>query len=263
MSDEPFQFNLPVPWPAGSKFEFNELPHVTWLVGPNGSGKSRFLRAFRSCPTAQKLNARHLGADRFADAKRPDSLSDFLGQLQYGQGLDKGHFGHLIQANHKDGSLIGTLTLLYQRSELRIRVEATISQLLNWVIRLEMIDGRLTPKIRFRAGVEYGALKDECHGVLELLVLLANIYDDETQLLLIDEPELNLHPQYQAFILDEIRKTKTKRFILATHSPTFVRVEKLDDISGVVCFHPDFQLPSRYSQEILQRMKKYPNSCQG
>src|SRR5580692_6780219 len=50
MSNEEIKFDLPPPWPAGTRFEFNELHDITWLVGPNGSGKSRFLRSLRDCP---------------------------------------------------------------------------------------------------------------------------------------------------------------------------------------------------------------------
>ena len=37
-------------------------------------------------------------------------------------------------------------------------------------------------------------------------MLLTHLYDDQHQCLIIDEPELNLHPQYQAFFLQEVRK---------------------------------------------------------
>ena len=48
--------------------------------------------------------------------------------------------------------------------------------------------------------------RDECHGIKELLVMLTHLYDDQKQYLIIDEPELNLHPQYQSFFMQEVRK---------------------------------------------------------
>jgi hypothetical protein len=98
--------------------------------------------------------------------------------------------------------------------------------------------------------------------VLELLVLLANIYDEEAQLLLIDEPEQHLHPQYQAFVLDELQRSG-KAAVIATHSPSFLNVKTLSDLHNVICLQPDFGMPSRYRpdarvdvevQEVLPRM---------
>ena len=48
--------------------------------------------------------------------------------------------------------------------------------------------------------------REECHGIKELLVLLTHLYNDKYSYLIIDEPELNLHPQYQAFFMREVRK---------------------------------------------------------
>ncbi len=257
----PIEIQLPTPWPNGSTFKFEALPALTWLVGPNGTGKSRFMRELRDHGTLAALKPRLLSTDRLAGA-RPDEGTRAIFGDRLSSGLLKSHFDHWIQANHRDGAISGTVTLLYRRPDLRIRVEATLSQLLDRHIKLEMTDGNLTPKVRCGVSPEYGMFSEECHGILELLVLLANIYDDETGLLLVDEPEQNLHPQYQAFVLDELRRVG-KKAVLATHSPSFLSVKTLEDLHGVVCFHSDFSAPSVYQggdevdrqvQEVLPRM---------
>lgn len=46
---------------------------------------------------------------------------------------------------------------------------------------------------------------------------------DEKILLLIDEPELSLHPDYQQKLIDELSKLQNTQIILTSHSPTFVK----------------------------------------
>lgn len=55
-------------------------------------------------------------------------------------------------------------------------------------------------------GTEYGLKERECHGLKELIGLLTFLYDDDNNCLIIDEPKLHLHPQFQTFFLQEIRK---------------------------------------------------------
>lgn len=98
--------------------------------------------------------------------------------------------------------------LLAERMDLRIQVEATISHLFDREVILDEWDsGRLIPQARRRGGdTRYRLDREECHGIKELLVLLTHLYSDEHQCLIVDEPELNLHPQYQSFFMQEARK---------------------------------------------------------
>ncbi|WP_457818988.1 AAA family ATPase, partial [Staphylococcus aureus] len=81
----------------------------------------------------------------------------------------------------------------------------------------------------------------ECHGIKELLVLLTHLYNDAHQWLIIDEPELNLHPQFQSFLVQEIRKiagtpepgTRKKGVVLITHSPFMIDLRSLADLKSV------------------------------
>ena len=97
--------------------------------------------------------------------------------------------------------------LLEERLDLRIQVESTLRHLFDREIILEWDSGRLKANVR-RSGTSgsYRLDREECHGIKELIVLLTHLYDQGNQYLIIDEPELNLHPQYQAFFMQEIRK---------------------------------------------------------
>lgn len=246
--DKPIRLTLPDPW-AATSIAIDSLAPITLLVGPNGTGKSRFLKTFRDAATTTLLNPRLISTERLNSSRREEVLDGLWGS-HTNDGLNKSYWGYFLDANHRGGSIIGTITLLYQRPDLRIRVEATLSHLLRRRIRLEMVDGAIKPTAQLGTALEYDLLKGECHGVLELIVLLANIYDDQTKLLLIDEPEQNLHPQYQAFVLDELRRVRNKYVVLATHSPFFLRVKTIGELAGVMCFHPNFSPPSRYTAGI-------------
>lgn len=131
-------------------------------------------------------------------------------------------------------------------------VEATLSSLFNRDISLEWDSGNLVPRARLAStGSIYRIDRDECHGIRELLVMLTHLHHDAYNFLIIDEPELNLHPQYQSFFLQEVRKiagqhvsgTSRKGVILITHSPFIVDLRSYDDMQSVYCFSADHSPP--------------------
>ena len=73
-----------------------------------------------------------------------------------------------------------------------------------------------------------------------MVAILAAIYDDEVGALLLDEPEVSLHPQLQAFLMKEIERysgdiqQNKKLIVLATHSTEFIRVSSLKDLCNIV-----------------------------
>src|ERR1700694_5554043 len=216
-----WQFQLPPPW-KNINFNFALFGSVTYLVGPNGSGKSKFAFSLK-----QRIGARFLGTDRLSGMEQFPGLRNIYGDhLQ--QGLAKGHFEHIKQSGSEWGTGLDSLVLLEERIDLRIQVEATLSQLFDRDISLEWESGFLIPRATIAgSGVSYRLDRDECHGIKEITILLAHLYDDKIKYLIIDEPELNLHPQLQAFFMQEVRKiagdptadpTK-KAVILVTHSP--------------------------------------------
>ncbi|MBI4192601.1 MAG: AAA family ATPase [Betaproteobacteria bacterium] len=245
MIDKTISFDLPVPW-RQKRFETPQIGAINFLVGPNGSGKSKFAEALQS----HLGNARMLGTDRLSGMEQTSALRSIFGD-HFANGLAKGHFTHFKNAGQK-GSGIDTIVLLEERMDLRIQVEATLGHLFNRKIILEWDSGNLVARaVLGETGNSYRLDRDECHGIKELLVLLTHLYNDEHPYLIIDEPELNLHPQYQAFFMQEVRKLAgdptadrgKKVIFLITHSPFMLDFRSAEDVKSVISFDLDHSVP--------------------
>ncbi len=246
MINKTLSFDLPIPWKQ-EKFETSQIGTINFLVGPNGSGKSKFAEALRS----HLSNARMLGTDRLSGMEQTNALRGIFGD-HFANGLAKNHFPHFKNAGEQ-GSGIDTVVLLEERVDLRIQVEATLSHLFNRKIILEWDSGNLVARVVLgETGDSYRLDRDECHGIKELLVLLTHLYNDEHPYLIIDEPELNLHPQYQAFFMHEVRKRagdpsadkKKKVVFLVTHSPFIIDFRSIEDVKSVISFNLNHSIPN-------------------
>ena len=194
MIDLNVEIALPNPW-NNKQFCLDQVSPVNYLVGPNGSGKSRFAAVLAS----NLQNSRLLPTDRLTGMEQHWSFPNLYSR-QFEEGLARSRFDRLTQPASA-GSGIASLVMLEERLDVRIQVEATLAHLFNREISLDWDAGNLVPKARRRGSGDsvYRLDRDECHGIKELCVLLANLYDDTVDYLLIDEPELNLHPQLQSF----------------------------------------------------------------
>lgn len=246
MINKELSFDLPIPWKQ-KKFETSQIGTINFLVGPNGSGKSKFAEALRS----HLGNARMLGTDRLSGMEQTSALRNFIGD-PFASGFAKNQFKHFKNAGNQ-GSGIDTIVLLEERMDLRIQVEATLSHLFNRKIILEWDSGNLVARaVLGETGDSYRLDRDECHGIKELLVLLTHLYNDEHPYLIIDEPELNLHPQYQAFFMQEVRKLagdpsadkKKKVVFLVTHSPFILDFRSIEDVKSVISFNLNHSIPN-------------------
>ena len=171
-------------------------------------------------------------------------------------GFRRRKFGDLKIAGEQ-GSGLDTFVLLEERIDLRIQIQATLSNLFNREISLEWNEGFLIPTAaRSGEGASYRLDREECHGIKELLVLLTHLYDDERQYLIIDEPELHLHPQYQAFFMQEVRKlagdpsndSKKRIIFLITHSPFILEFKTSEDLKSIISFDLNYSKPTQIAQ---------------
>ena len=172
-------------------------------------------------------------------------------------GTRRSNFDYLREAGG-EGSGVDTVLLLEDRLDLRIRIEATLSHLFGRDVVLDWDSGNLVPKaVRRKSGESYRLDRDECHGIKELFVLLTHLYDDRHDYLIIDEPELNLHPQYQAFFMQEVRKItgrggaagNAKIVFVITHSPFILDLRSDDDVGSVISFDLEYSVPKQVARE--------------
>lgn len=251
MIELPIEFALPAPWAAETKFKASAVAPVNFLVGPNGSGKSRFASELMRRLSSMGGGARLLNTDRLEGMQGTTMLRNSFGDYS-GNGFDKNHFGIFKSAGSQEGSGLDTFVLLEERLDLRIQVEATLSNLFNRRITLEWDSGRLKAMATIGdTGAVYRLDRDECHGIKELLILLTHLYNREHRYLIIDEPELNLHPQYQAFFMQEVRRLagnsdadpSKKIIFLVTHSPFILDFATVDDVKAVISFDLHHEIP--------------------
>ena len=249
--DRHLKFRLPHLW-NDRVFETEKIGAINFLVGPNGSGKSLFAKSLLDHMRSQGLNTRFLGTDRLNEMTRSPEFERRFGR-HFSEGFDKSHFSYLKTAG-AEGSGIDTIVLLEERMDLRIQIEATLSHLFDRELLLEWDSGRLVPTVARRSGgLFYRLDREECHGIKELLVMLTHLYDDKNQYLIIDEPELNLHPQYQAFFMQEVRRVagdpenncRKKIVFFVTHSPFILDLRSEDDFKSVLSFDLEYSPPKQ------------------
>lgn len=245
--------SIPDLW-GEQKFEKNEWGSINYLVGPNATGKTRFAEQLKQQCNGQGFKVRYLSSERLAGLEKQQY--GHFGYSNITEGLNIKYFPRYKNEGLSYGLAADAFVILKQKLDVKIRIEATLSQLFGRGIRLAEEGGFLNPKVqRVEAGNEYGLKESECHGLKELITLLTFIYNDEYNCLIIDEPELHLHPQFQMFFLQEIRKIAgdplnspdKKCFFLITHSPYYVDIRTLEDLKYCVVFQPD-KLPACIDQ---------------
>jgi hypothetical protein len=253
-----------VPFPISLTYQIPELyggraqaltlhDGLTTLIGPNGSGKTQVLRHLIAQLDAHAAGriVRYLSAGRLASFERQRTLAN--GHLVPVLPADDGEPPTLRHANG-GGSVLLRLTI---SPELRIKVTERLRALFSRQILLEWDHAGLW--IRFSRGVGAGdsySSAREARGLLQLVVVLAALYDDAIGVLLLDEPEASLHPQLQAFLLREIRHVAghpaergRKLIVMSTHATDMIAVRHARDIAKVVFFRDADQDPLQVPKE--------------
>lgn len=195
---------IPFLW-GKSVFKKSEWSQVNLIVGPNGSGKTLLAQEIARQFEEQGKKVLFLRAER----KGQDAF----------------------------------LSILQEDSDIRTRIESVLSNMFGKSIRFEKsADGSFEPIVMNKTrGVEYSLQQGECHGLKEIITLLIALYSVKKGCLILDEPEMHLHPQFQQFFMNEIRAVAEDDpdviFFLITHSPYFIDLRCADDLTGVIVCH--------------------------
>lgn len=241
----PVSIKIPVLW-GESIFTKNEWSGLNYFVGPNGTGKTRFADDLKPLLTRAGFSVRYFSAERLTGLERNQGAWGY--GLPLNRGIDVGHFEEHRRHGEDEGLIADGLIILKEKLNVRIKVEAFLSSLFGRRIRFAEEGGFLKPKMqRILGGNEYSMRENECHGLKELISVLAFLYDDKYDALIIDEPELHLHPQFQTFLLSEMRRLSgdprvqpgTKCFFIITHSPYFLDIRTITELRNCILFKPD------------------------
>lgn len=225
---------------------------LTVLIGPNGSGKTHLMRGMRGSLTAHsaKKKVRFLSAGRVGLMEQ--WRSDFNGHQGATPNYRNANYGSVSDTarRHNYETLEGDFQTLGVRTDILIKIRERLRKLFGRNIVVLWDGGSL--KIEFvRTAGGSGAYSSarEASGLLHLAGLLAALYDDEVGALLIDEPEVSLHPQLQAFLLREILSvaglpdgsSNKKLVVISTHSTEFLKIDSPQDLPNLV-FCSDFDV---------------------
>lgn len=197
--------SVKIPFLWGDKvFSKSLWPQINLIVGPNGSGKT-------------------LLAEQIAS--------------QFSNFGKKTTFLHSATINEDV-----FIKILSENKTVLLRVEKMLSNMLGKSIKLQKNGEKLVPiVINKERNLEYNMYKNECHGLKKIITLLVQLYTCKTPILILDEPELHLHPQFQSFFMNEIRSiakiNKDRMFFIITHSPFFVDLRTSEDLEGVIVCH--------------------------
>ena len=238
------------------------------MVGPNGAGKTQVLRGLKE-ELSRQLGAkkvRYLSAGRASPLERFRSNADSPHSREVGPA----HVGHSSYRESWIGYevLTGDYLALEQRADLRLKVQARLQTFLNRAIRLGWGQNGLEIHIVPTGGGDAYTANDEASGILQLAPLLAAIYNDEISGLLIDEPEVSLHPQYQAFLVQELqavagdpRAQPDKKFVVvATHSPSMLSLRSAAELPNMVFFNDQHTLPVQITKDAGELKNKKLNA---
>ena len=221
---------------------------LTVFVGPNASGKTQALKALRT--SLKKVfgseKVRYLSSNRIGTMETYRSRVD-----QYTHSPDDYIVGD--RNNKKSRKEIeiasGDFFTMDEKKDIYIKVAERLSVLFGRQIYLRWDAGKLKVYFEKTDSQEEYSVAVEASGLVNVISILAALFDKDVEVLLIDEPEVSLHPQLQSYLLREMKKAAReykKTIIISTHSTEMISLSNISDMSNLV-FFSDKKLPVQVS----------------
>lgn len=239
---------------------------LTIITGPNNSGKSTIIEALRA-NSSNRAPSFHIGMRNQSAAgvkieyffeEHEEVLSSI--RLESSEAVWKGQEGDrnifvlpsrrsfnpffgknkMLRQQYiaNTGGLPAQRTAMLSRFETRLFAVASDPRKFNKILRQVVpdcpewtIEQAETGQyfLKFPAGDSYHSSDGVGEGIVSVICIIDSLYDsDPGEIIVIDEPELSLHPSVQKRLLEILEfYAKDRQIIIATHSPYFVRPEAI------------------------------------
>ena len=221
---------------------------LTVFVGPNASGKTQTLKALRT--SLKKV----FGSEkvRYLSSNRIGTMETYRSRVgQYTYSPDDYIVGD--RNNKKSRKEIeiaaGDFFTMDEKKDIYIKVAERLSVFFGRQIYLRWDAGKLKVYFEKTDSQEEYSVAVEASGLVNVISILAALFDKDVEVLLIDEPEVSLHPQLQSYLLREMKKAAReykKTIIISTHSTEMISLSNISDMSNLV-FFSDKKLPVQVS----------------
>lgn len=211
---------------------------ITTFIGPNGAGKTQTQKRLRDYLKSKYGNNRV----RYLSSNRIGAMEQFRSKIdQYNYSSANYNVGSRETKIHRHDieTSTGDFFTMDERKDVYIKIAERLSVLFKRQIYLRWDSGNMQVFFDKNDGRGEYSVAAEASGLINIISILAALYDEEVLFLLVDEPEVSLHPQLQAFLLREMKaavKEYDKTIVLSTHATEFISINSIEDISNFVFF---------------------------
>lgn len=223
---------------------------LTTFVGTNASGKTQTLKTLRDS-MRQSLGANKV---RYLSSNRIGTMEQYRSKTnQYNYTADNYTLGdrEAKRARLQIETASGDFFTMDERKDVFIKVSERMSELFNRQIFIRWDAGQMKVFFGKTDSEQEYSVAAEASGLVNVISILAALFDEAIQVLLIDEPEVSLHPQLQSYLLREMKnaaKKYNKTIIISTHSAEMIELNSASDLCNYVFFRKN-TLPKQISPE--------------
>lgn len=223
---------------------------LTILVGTNASGKTQTLKKIRDIMKSELggNKVRYLSSNRIGNMEQYRSKTN-----QYSYTIDDYTLGDQAtkRARLQIETASGDFFAMDERKDVFIKVSERLSVLFNRNIFIRWDAGHMKVFFGKTDSEQEYSVAAEASGLVNVISILAALFDEVVEVLLIDEPEVSLHPQLQSYLLREMKsaaKRYNKTIIISTHSAEMIELNTASELCNFVFFRKD-ALPKQISPD--------------
>lgn len=226
---------------------------LTIFVGTNASGKTQTLKKIRD------IMRNEVGSNkvRYLSSNRIGNMEQYRSKInQYTYTTDDYTFGDQAtkRARLQIETACGDFFAMDERKDVFIKVSERLSVLFNRNIFIRWDAGQMKVFFGKTDSEQEYSVAAEASGLVNVISILAALFDESVEVLLIDEPEVSLHPQLQSYLLREMKKVVkkyNKTIIISTHSAEMIELNKASDLCNYIFFRKN-TLPKQISPDTSE-----------